>query len=145
MTLDATILGYVNDGMAYSRIAEITGRTRNAIAGAVWRLRNPEHKAGVQPQAPGSGQTQTHAKPQARTRGWARPCFDKKEVDLPPAPTEPVLVPIWELQGFHCRWSFGDVKDPWTHRFCGLPKEKGSYCAEHGALAYAGLPQKKRK
>ena len=137
-TARTSILSYVDQGFNYSQIAAITGRTRNAVAGAVWRARTPG--CVKKPSAAKVESKPPKVKREARKKGWFRPCFDKQEIDLPKAPAEPILVPIWELQGFHCRWSFGDVKDPEEHRFCGLPKERGAYCAQHARLAYAGLP-----
>ena len=148
-TVRSSILSYVDQGLSYAQIATITGRTRNVVAGAVWRARHV--KVETKPPKVKKSKVETKppkvkppkVKPEARKKGWFRPCFDKQEIDLPKAEAAPILVPIWELQGFHCRWSFGDVKDPEEHRFCGLPKERGAYCAQHARLAYAGLPTRK--
>lgn len=40
------------------------------------------------------------------------------------------------LEGSSCRWPFGDPLDVEAFRYCGGATTRGSYCADHGALAY---------
>jgi GcrA cell cycle regulator len=43
-----------------------------------------------------------------------------------------------------CTWTFGEPKDE-DFNYCGLPVERGSFCAEHAALVYrAAAPQNKK-
>lgn len=44
---------------------------------------------------------------------------------------------IMDLGANSCRWPLTS-QSPWT--FCGLPKERGAYCAVHGTMAYREEP-----
>ena len=44
-------------------------------------------------------------------------------------------VPLMALTGKCCRWPLGDPLEP-GFGFCGAPRERGSYCAEHAERCY---------
>lgn len=56
-----------------------------------------------------------------------------------PVPVEARLVPLWDLNGSHCRWivSGDPSQDPWGVRYCGVaPAYDGcSWCAYHRSVA----------
>lgn len=54
-----------------------------------------------------------------------------------PLQCEPVTLEV--LTTCSCRWPIGGYSAP-AAAFCGAPKERGPYCAPHGALAYTSLP-----
>ena len=130
-----------------SRIAEIYGTTKNAIIGKCRRLELQRYKK------------KKVARPSSRWDKGARPSsrdntdvvkaplgvssHAKEVVETPllaVLPTRVVPTPsgegvhLYDLEGHHCRWPRDEDKS----RYCGEPKERGSYCAEHGALAYRG-------
>jgi hypothetical protein len=63
-------------------------------------------------------------------------------LDLPKV--DPLHIRMEALTKTSCTWSFGEPKDE-DFNYCGLPVERGSFCAEHAALAYRAVaPQNKK-
>lgn len=66
-------------------------------------------------------------------------------LDLPPAVVTP-RPEVFSGAGRACRWPLWSDTGLPDHRFCGAPRQRGAYCAEHGARAYveaggAGMPR----
>jgi GcrA cell cycle regulator len=56
---------------------------------------------------------------------------------------EPRMLPLEALRDNECHFPIGDpLKGGFG--FCGHPKERGAYCAAHGAIAYR-IPEKRRR
>ena len=133
----------ISQGFSFTQICFMTGKTRGAVAGAVWRMKNPEksRENSRRYRAHGAVEKKPKAKQERRTKTMFFFDHEIKEIALTEAPVEPLLVPIWDLEATNCRWSYGDVRDPDAHRFCGRPKERGSYCGGHARLAYYTPPK----
>ena len=117
-----------------SQIAELYGTTKNDIIGKCRRL-NFRRLKGQKVARPSADATlDLPSVPSV-------PSHDMVKTPLPQAimtsmlPTPPGEgVHLYDLEYHHCRWPHPENKS-W---YCGEPKERGSYCAEHGALAYRG-------
>lgn len=48
-----------------------------------------------------------------------------------------------QITSLGCRWPIGDPKSP-TFRFCGVEKERGSYCVDHYRIAYTAAKPRQR-
>jgi GcrA cell cycle regulator len=62
-----------------------------------------------------------------------------KAVRIRTAPLNCEPVSMEALTADSCRWPIGGYSAP-ASAFCGAPKERGPYCAAHGAIAYTSLP-----
>ena len=118
-----------------SQIAELYGTTKNAIIGKCRRLELQRYK-GKKGARPSSRDNTDVVKAPLGVSS-----HDMAGTLLPLAlPTKAISTPsgegvhLYDLEGHHCRWPRDEDKS----RYCGEPKERGSYCAEHGALAYRG-------
>lgn len=107
----AAVLAYLEAGLTTDEIADELGVTVNALRGWSWRsgIRMTNRRASRPPEIPA---------PQEDQSVW-----------IPKWP----VVGIMELGRHHCRWPVGAAEDK---TFCGARKTKGSYCAEHAAIAY---------
>ena len=135
-------------GVSASLIAEKLGEvTRNAVVGKVHRLGltcrltrdripNPTRfRAGHSaiPSAPKAA----FVKPKPR----AAPTIQLSDGILP---QPPLMKPTEALQAGDCRFPIGDPQDP-GFGFCGHPRERGAFCAAHGALVYRSAVLKTRR
>ena len=119
-------------GKTAAQIAEELGNvTRNAVIGKV-------HRMGLcgraTPHVPGAGRPD-----QRRERRGRIP--PKKARRLPRPAHPPLTAPDTGLASVvsvrlgQCRWPIGEPQDE-AFCLCGRPRERGAYCAPHGALAY---------
>lgn len=106
------IAGMVAEGMTAGDISASLGLTRNALGG--WC-----HRAGIRL----TNRVVRLALPATQ----AAPPTDVWEPKWP-------VVGILELTDKSCRWPVGD---PALRLFCGCRIKRGSYCAEHAAIAFA--------
>ena len=126
------------DGISAGKIAAAIGApTRNIVIGKVYRM------GFTRPPAP-SKPVYVPPAPKLISLPQAAPPVDL-EARRPPkalkrdvftAPDGAYLVTIHELrQRGDCRWPFG-VAPP--YQYCGKPATDGSYCCEHGRIAFSG-------
>jgi GcrA cell cycle regulator len=121
------------DGLSASQIARnLGGVTRNAVIGKVHRLGLPGRAA---PHRPGAGRPA----PRRERRGRIPPTRARRKPYCPPplalALPETGLATVLTLRAGQCRWPIGDPQDD-SFCLCGRPRERGAYCAAHGAVAY---------
>ena len=121
------------DGLSASQIARsLGGVTRNAVIGKVHRMGLSGRAA---PHVPGAGRAD-----QRRERRGRIPPRKARRPPHPAAPSplgapETGLASIVSVRLGQCRWPIGEPQDE-TFCLCGRPRERGAYCAPHGALAY---------
>ena len=134
------------EGKSASWIADAFETTRNTIMGKVSRLKLPKRATDPAPRP---------------KRRWIRL---PKATEPRPAPLRPTEVPmavkpstpshappraaerpvpldqrctLLELRDHHCRWPYGDPRDP-DFFFCGADVVDGLvYCAKHARMSYA--------
>jgi len=109
-------------GMAFSKIGEILGTTKNSVIGKAHRLgifTKPETK-----------------KQRARAKIYAKPVKPAKPAPKPAS--VPRYIGLAELEGNECRYPIGkDSKVMGVHLFCGIPTHrKSSYCKTHHAISW---------
>jgi GcrA cell cycle regulator len=140
-----------------SEIASATGRSRNSIMGKLNRLR----AKGVITLLP-EGESRFKPKNLAQSTGVRKkvPSMPKmpplktetapEEKDLadlfvppPPPPKEENVKPIKfiDLKPMSCRWVVSGKRAE-EFLFCGKRKERGAYCAEHGAMSYVSVSKR---
>lgn len=129
------------DGVSATAIArQIGGVTRNAVIGKV-------HRLGLSGRAVPSKPRPVSGRRPERPRAEPRPA-PAKQRPAPPvakpvrsaAVEEPGLATVLTLKSSQCAWPIGDPGHE-SFTYCGRPKTRGSYCCEHGAVAYRGAPQ----
>jgi GcrA cell cycle regulator len=103
--------------------------TRNMVIGKVNRLRND----GLIGARDGTIQRKQYSRNRQYFRRVERPKLVCRNVQLPKA--NPLHIPMEALTKYSCTWPFGQPKDE-DFNYCGLPIERGSFCAEHAALVY---------
>ncbi len=111
------VLTRVASGEPYSSVGASYGASRGAIAGLVKREKEKRKKPVKHPFNPSFA---------------GRPATDRpvKRVRLKLL-ENPAYVTFAELQPHHCKWPFGDPKQP-DFRFCGCTRVAGKpYCAAH--------------
>lgn len=59
-------------------------------------------------------------------------------IALPPAEARPASAPVYVSPTRRCAFPLWGDKDRPTHKYCGDPVDRGSYCVEHADLAYVG-------
>lgn len=150
----AALRKHVAEGLSFSTIGTILGRSRNACIGKARRegisgfKQNRASKAGFR--APGPRRpVQKQAKP-SRLPAPPRPVLAPKAPINPampvvealplPKPNEALpesrLLKIEQLQSGVCKWPIGDPHDP-GFRYCGADCDPArSYCQPHRRLAY---------
>lgn len=145
-------------------IAEELGVTKNSVCGALKRLRD---KGVALERRPGGHilpkeKTQEIAKlkkvaslkKRAKAKAEAAPPKREPEQPFLPLfvikPPEPKVPPkvgklkFMDLRRTSCRYVVSGDR-PENFLFCGDPKERGSYCAEHAALCYVPLSRHARR
>lgn len=131
------------EGKSYSGIASCVGRTRDAVAGKLLRLRvSDPTRWGVRPRI---WPTRGHS-PRARIQ-LRLPAFDASiseemesmfKVDVP-------KLPLLQLRDKQCRWPIGEVGQK-GFRFCKAETPDGcSYCARHMQIATAAPASVRRE
>lgn len=148
---------YITEGWSAQEVARKIGAvSRSAVIGLAHRRgwakdRPPQVAAGNSrantPRAP-------KVKPQPRTRppkpgpqGKPAVVFGrtgKRAEAVARAETLTATADIFALNEATCRFPIGDPRDK-GFGYCGRPRERGAYCACHGARAYDGLPVKERR
>lgn len=128
-------------------------KSRNAVIGKIHRLGlvragsvNPERKEREKlcglPFNPTST-TQGGVALAKRVNVLREIAAKEDAVKAPEANPVPGGVMLLDLQPHSCRWPIGDPRDE-DFKFCGARKEFGrSYCCEHAARAYSGIPKPK--
>lgn len=126
---DDTIINLWYEYTSYE-LAELMGRSRNAIIGRVHRLgidrtKKPTIKKGLKPKAT--------SKPRV---------FVQRNKEIGVAPKEIGVAPyeqprtFAQLEQWHCKWPVGDPKEA-NFYFCGAPrKDDLPYCSYHALVAY---------
>lgn len=129
--MKAELLEMDSVGASFTEMAARLGITRSAVAGAITRMIG--HKKKVLPKAK---KEKPAGQVTARARQVGR-CFKP----LPPAPVvvevkpEPLpdsSIPVIRAGQNCCRAIV------YAEHYCGLPIERGSYCAHHAAKYYVG-------
>jgi GcrA cell cycle regulator len=149
-----------NKGLTTREMGAELGLTKNAVCGLLKRMRD----AGValKPRTPPASQTPAKKPAVAKTppnvislsviKTTAKAAKETKVVqgiqqvlpfpELAPKPPEPPAakkqrdgIRFMQLRSSSCRFIISG-KEPENFLFCGDPKERGSYCAEHAALCY---------
>jgi GcrA cell cycle regulator len=112
-------------------LSRISGRpfTRNMVIGKVNRLRSD----GLIGARDGTIQRKRYSRKKQYFRRVERPTLDCRAIQLPKV--NPLHIPMAALTKNSCTWPFGQPKDE-DFNYCGLPIERGSFCAEHAALVY---------
>ena len=131
----ATLKRLWNEGQSASVVArELGGVTRNAVIGKVHRL---GLSGRVAPAAPGAGRRAS--KPSLTTPVRRKPrlagVVGRVIVAEAMGDEDRERTPLLRLRRAGCRWVFGDPKAE-AFGFCTAAATRGSYCAEHAALAY---------
>jgi GcrA cell cycle regulator len=127
---ETTIVKQWERGLSATKIADELSRilgaavTRNMVIGKVDRLR----KDGLV----GAREEANHALKLSREIKTPRTPRPKKQ--FLPKP-DPLHIPMDALTKFSCTWTFGDPREE-DFNYCGLSVERGSFCAQHAALAY---------
>lgn len=155
---DARLLALWAQDLSASEIGRKLGVGKNAVVGRLNRLRRRLGEAAVPHRASpirGERRGGAGAVAQAARRAEGGAAGAAMPVPrLPPLPSAPaVVVPapvappvasrVVAAVGGRCCWPlWGDHARP-THRYCGAPRERGSYCAAHAREAYAPAPARR--
>lgn len=131
----ATLERLWKDGLSASQIAaNLGGVTRNAVIGKVHRLGLTGRAA---PHVPGAGRPDQRRERRGRLPSRpppARRLDARPAIEAAPLP-QTGLATVVSVRRDECRWPLGEPKDP-GFCLCGRPRERGAYCAAHGAVAY---------
>ena len=145
------------EGLTGTEIGQKLGMTRNAVLGAIYRLRRAglvdirdEDKNAVRKQLDGRKRAPKKTRP-TKPRVERKPAPPPKlpklvateATDLPTGPITPNMVSLFNLKADHCRYAVRGVGAGTF--YCGEPKERGSYCAAHGAICYVEPEAHRRK
>ena len=125
-----------NSGDSYKVIALAFSVTRNAIAGLI--KRNPHLVSRIRQRGVYPVSKPRESKPNPpkviKPAQLAGRLIVKPKLAIPKKVEEPDpgfgTVSISELKHGSCRWVYPNKL------FCGKPKERGAYCAHHGAMVY---------
>lgn len=117
-------------GLSYTKIAELIGRTKSAVAGLIDRFR-AKHNLPPRPKVVRKPNS-VIAKPNSVSKP---PRFTQDII----AQSESLSVPVGSfnevLEKNTCRYIYGDPKI--KPKFCGNPRHgRYSYCAEHVRICY---------
>ena len=142
-----TLVELYNKGYSYGKIAEVVGRSRNAIAGQMTKVRG-KGTYGIGPMRvrPGSRKLlpQTvKVKLQQKAPVRRPPVLGFKK---PPTPILDVViadsapVTLINLKPHHCKYPIGDPRDE-EFRYCGKTRKSNHpYCAEHHRATVQPFP-----
>jgi len=126
------------EGFSASEIAkELGGSSRNAVISKVHRLNLPRLAHNLERKRLVAADRKKPAVSRVVKRRV--PVGPPADLPIPPVPSIGLLS-LLELTEHTCKYPFGDPK---LHGFgfCGQPSVPGkSYCAEHYAVVYTGLP-----
>jgi GcrA cell cycle regulator len=149
-----------DEGNSMREIANVIGRTKNAVIGKVHRERwhmGPEvaEKRRRKAEEAAPARRRRRKRPEAKEVkskpfhfGFAKPQLDKVDrkafVYRPkPDPVEikPLRVPLLELRHRQCKWPYGDEK----FTFCGHKVyDGGPYCPGHAEMAFVPVQRRVR-
>ncbi len=148
---------FVREDYSASYCARKIGRSRSAVIGRAfrkgWRNSRSADPNAQQQSTPAQGRT-TEGCLYEEARVPSLPkvsVLDKANEEFATTPGA-VSLPkstdgktrLLDLTQHTCRWPIGDPRDADFH-FCGAkPQEGSSYCSEHHAEAYTGVPPRKK-
>ena len=112
------------DGLNARAIGNQIGMSKSAVLGVIHRMR-----------AAGETVERRHKAPKKEAPKMP-PILVKPPED--PAPHNE-RISLFDLRASDCRYPFGSMASGYT--YCGAPKEKGAYCAEHYARIYRPTPR----
>lgn len=139
----ANLCKHVTDGLSFSQIGEILGRSRNACIGKAQRLGINRGRAAQRAVRAPRSRRALRPEPVAVKPVLAKTAselvHDKPEEPLP-KPSEPLagsrMIGLVALREGLCKWPIGDPRDL-QFRFCGADCNRGEvYCSGHRRLAY---------
>lgn len=138
----AILIKMHNDNCSMGMIGNVVGKSRNAVAGQIFKLR----KKGLLPPVT-AGRLVSKRVNEAEVK---RPPRIKKvpEMVVPPPVvhkvryrmiTSETAVVLVDLEPHHCRWPLGEPRNP-DFRFCGCTRvnDKKPYCEKHTFIASRG-------
>ncbi len=113
------------EGKSASQISRaLSGRTRNAVLGRVFRLGLPQRVSPIGAPRPKAVVAAARAKPQPA------PVVEPED----PGPMKPPITTI-ELRDHHCKWPYDARGD--DYHYCGQPpKDDRPFCPYHCGRAY---------
>lgn len=146
------ILELWKQGYSTMMMSKVLGIGKNAICGAVFRMRQRgvdipkrgSHTPGLITISPPKVAKPKQERPKREGYGPRFHRLFERAVmpDLPPKIAEkPIPKPakknvgFWKLTPQSCRYVVNDGR-PEQFIFCGAQKERGAYCAEHAAICY---------
>lgn len=136
-----------NEGQSMGAIGNKFGRTRNAVAGQIMRIRaRGSHE--LAPKRGSEGQPKREVKCKVASIVPVVPRRNKPFIVAKPPTPKPRIrlrmiesntaVTLQELEPHHCRWPLGDPRQS-DFRFCGCSRVNSKahtpYCAEHTVMA----------
>lgn len=122
------------EGVKYSEIAKQYGVTKNKVAGAIYRFRNPDadrirHARKMKDKKPRNRKPKRSAKNGEMVGGKRMPLRPDQKVEERSGPT------IDALGRFQCRYP---VTHDRPYMFCGK-FTMGTYCQEHSEICYVPI------
>lgn len=156
---DARLLALWAQDLSAAEIGRELRVSRYAVIGRLNRLRKRlgeatvphrpspirgERRGGAGAVAQAAGRAESGAAGAAMRGRTLPPTLAAPGVMAPPEPgPPPVAPPVVAAVGGSCCWPlWGDHARP-THRYCGAPRERGSYCGAHAREAYAPAPARR--
>lgn len=142
---ESQIVKLWNEGKSASDVARLLGKTRNAIMGKIWRLRNWGAKIEQHKRSNTRGLSAKSKRPYNARR--SAPLLDilfkqvKSEKIKEVAVRQETIIAkslnirFSDLKNSSCRYVVNDGL-PENFIFCGAPKERGSYCEAHALICY---------
>ena len=141
--VEEKILNLWTLGYSTSKIAAEIGRSKNSVCGLIFRMR--ERGISIPPKK-STREVVVLEKPAApRVRSapmTGRHLVSKKRKTFPElakytkgSAKDSLNIRFWKLKNNSCRYVVNDGR-PETFIFCGAPKERGAYCAEHAAICF---------
>lgn len=122
----ALVVQLYEAGYSYSQIANELGKTRNAVAGVLLRIRTGKEQVSIAKPKP---RLRASPKPKSEPMAKPRPTYKMRSVETAPQGAKE----LHELAALECRWAYGD--GPFL--FCGHPTNlKSSYCEKHHNIVY---------
>jgi GcrA cell cycle regulator len=131
------------DGLSATQVAAaLGGVTRNAVIGKLHRLGVAGRGAPAAPRTirssrPPAVRASRQLTPARGRRADARPATGVAHTSAVVVKLAPLVHDLVAVAPSACRWPIGDPRSQ-GFGFCGRPRTRGAYCADHGACAYRG-------